>query len=59
MGKNGGAEVSKMYEAKVQNKKNATVIPAPRKSVKRMVFESVFHFFLRCFRELKGRNPSK
>jgi len=59
MGNNGGAEVSKMYEAKVQNKNNATVIPAPRKSVKRMVFESVVDFFVRLFREVKGRNQSK
>ncbi|KAK7353250.1 hypothetical protein VNO80_18691 [Phaseolus coccineus] len=59
MGKNGGAEVSKMYEAKVRNKKNATVIPAPRKSEKRMVFESMLHFFLPLFSSAQRALASK
>ncbi|KAG5019110.1 hypothetical protein JHK82_015045 [Glycine max] len=53
MGMEQGAGVmsTNKYETKVKNKKNAfaTVIPAPRKSVKRMVFESLAEFFVILF----------
>ncbi|KAG5067501.1 hypothetical protein GYH30_010978 [Glycine max] len=52
MGMDQGAGMStKKYETKVKNKKNAfaSVIPAPRKSVKRMVFESLVEFFVNLF----------
>ncbi|ESW09483.1 hypothetical protein PHAVU_009G131200 [Phaseolus vulgaris] len=48
MGMNQGAGVSNKFKTKMK-KTFATVIPAPRKSVKRMVFESLLHFFLRLF----------
>ncbi|OIW16640.1 hypothetical protein TanjilG_32822 [Lupinus angustifolius] len=35
-------------------KMNATVIPAPRKSVKRMMFEEIVQFFTRLFSTSEG-----
>ncbi|KAK7365237.1 hypothetical protein VNO78_40081 [Psophocarpus tetragonolobus] len=46
----GAGVVSNKYEmAKVNKRAFATVIPAPRISVKRMIFESVVQFFVRLF----------
>ena len=39
-----------------KNKVNATVIPAPRKSVKRMIFESLVNFIARLF-SCESANP--
>ncbi|CAJ1974294.1 unnamed protein product [Sphenostylis stenocarpa] len=61
MGKNQGAGVSNKFGTKVKNKRKAfaTVIPAPRKSVKRMVFESLFHFLLRLFSCDSRKKPNQ
>ncbi|KAF1871432.1 hypothetical protein Lal_00020225 [Lupinus albus] len=40
-------------------KKNATVIPTPRKLVKTMIFESVVNFIIRVFSAKDGKPPKK
>lgn len=51
MGMNQGAGGSNKFETMMMKQKEAfaTVIPAPRKSVKRMVFESLLQSLLRLF----------
>ncbi|OIV96768.1 hypothetical protein TanjilG_19927 [Lupinus angustifolius] len=42
-----------------KNKKNATVIPAPRKLVKTMIFESVVDFIIHLFSAEDGKPTKK
>nr|KYP40043.1 hypothetical protein KK1_038625 [Cajanus cajan] len=48
-----------MTRVKNNKKAFATVIPAPRKSVKRMVFESMLGFFVGLFSCDRRKKPKK
>ncbi|KAL9245124.1 hypothetical protein vseg_018811 [Gypsophila vaccaria] len=55
--KTDGVEKNKNKDRFYSKPRNASVIPAPRKLVKKMIYDELLHFFTSCFSSNKKISP--